>query len=207
MLVPGASLPVLRDARLATTPDRGDVTGMLSAWQRGDAEAGDRLVRMLYSPLKAIARARLYRERREHTLQPTDLVHEAYMRMAGESLGYRDRAHFLAACAQTMRRVLVDHARRRQAGKRGQGAAHTPFDEFQGQKPQAAWSERNLVALSDALERLAQLDARQSRIVELRFFGGLTHEEVGDVVGLAPRTVKLEWAKARTWLYRELFRD
>jgi RNA polymerase sigma factor (TIGR02999 family) len=197
----------MHDAGRTTLLGRGDVTGLLSAWQRGDREAGDHLVRLLYTPLRAIARARLSRERRGHTLQPTALVHEAYLRLAREPLGYRDRAHFLAACAETMRRVLVDHARRRQACKRGQGAPLAELDELERRGPQTPHPERNLVALSEALERLAQLDARQSRIVELRFFGGLTHEQVSAVVGLAPRTVKLEWAKARTWLYRELFRD
>ena len=192
---------------LVHAPDSAnDLTALLRAWSAGDPAAYDELTARVYSRLRAMARVRLLRERTGHTLQPTALVHETYLRLAGGTpIAWRDRVHFFGVCAELMRRILVDHARRRNADKRGGGARTVMVEDV----PEAAGPDRpttiDLLALDEALDRLKHLDARQSRIVELRFFGGLTHEQVGTVVGLAPRTVKLEWAKARTWLYRELF--
>jgi RNA polymerase sigma factor (TIGR02999 family) len=151
-----------------------------------------------------MARSQLGRERAGHTLQPTALVNEVYLRLSGErTLPWRDRAHFFGFCAELMRRILIDHARRRRADKRGGGATAVLIEDRYPAPPTGRGAV-DLLALHEALERLKELDARQSRIVELRFFAGLSNEEAAEVVGMAPRTVKQEWTKARAWLYGQL---
>ncbi len=168
----------------------------------GDAAAS--LFSLVYDELHRLAAAALRNERRDHTLQPTALVHEAYLRLAGEPDGrWESRAHFLAVAAQAMRRILVDHARGRNALKRGSGWRAEPIDGLD--LPTLPGDEPiDLLALDEALARLAALDPRQAQVVELRFFGGLTVEETAAVTGLSDRTVKREWQMARAWLRREM---
>lgn len=180
------------------------VTDLLLAWRGGDEAARDRLVPLIYDDLHRLARAQLARERRGHTLQPTALVHEAYLRLVDHGrLDWQGRTHFLAIAATTMRRLLVSHARGRRAAKRGHGGiAVTLCDDH------AVDEGRNvdLLALDEALTSLESIDPRQSRIVELRYFGGLTIEETAAALGISAATVKLDWSLARAWLFRELSR-
>ena len=158
---------------------------------------------LVYDELRRLAHRQLRREASGHTLGTTALVHEAYLRLAAQAPGaWRDRPHFLALAATAMRRILVDHARRHGAHKRGAGARRVPIENVES----LAAEDRAelLVALDDALSRLAALDARQARVVECRFFGGLTEDETAQALGVGLRTVKRDWAKARGWLYREL---
>jgi RNA polymerase sigma factor (TIGR02999 family) len=176
------------------------VTTLLRAWAQGDQAAGEELFPILYAELRRQARHYMRRERRSHTLQPSGLVNEAYLRLAGSpDLGWQDRAHFFAIAARVMRQVLVDHARRRRAAKR-EGCRVTLEDA----KAPAAPLE--LLDLENALTELVALDPRQARVVELRFFGGLDVEETADVLGLSARTVKREWQTARAWLQHRLLR-
>lgn len=180
------------------------ITQLLQAWQQGDARCGEELVPLVYADLRQIARMRLSAERHGHTLQPTALVHEAWLRlMQQHGASWQNRAQFFAIAAQAMRRILVDHARRRQAGKRGAGQAAIQIDDLAdvlvGPVP-----DEQMLALDAALERLAALDDRQARIVELRFFGGLSVDETAIVLALSPTTIKREWATARIWLFREV---
>ena len=164
------------------------------------------LFEIVYEELRRVAAAAIRRERPGHTLQPTALVHEAYLRLARESdERWESRAHFLAVAAQAMRRVLVDHARGRNAQKRGSGEGGVPLEDVDG-AALGQDQEVDFLALDVALARLAALDARQAHLVELRFFGGLTVEESARVVGISPRTVKREWQVARAWLKREMSR-
>lgn len=160
---------------------------------------------MLYRELRQLAESAMRAERVNHTLQPTALVHEAFLRLAGEQGRFENRAHFLGVAASAMRRVLVDHARAKNAQKRGSGATLVTVDNLDD-LPQRSGTDVDLVALDDALSRLTLLDARQGRIVELRFFGGLSVEETAAVVGVSERTVKREWQMSRAWLRREVFR-
>jgi RNA polymerase sigma factor (TIGR02999 family) len=183
-------------------PDAGspDVTRLLTAWSRGDRAALDELLPAVYAELRRLAARHLRHERPGHSLQTTALVHEAYLRLVGQQRrNLQSRAHFFAMAAQMMRRILVDHARRRRAGKRGAGQEILPLDA-----DVATRGDLDVIALDDALMRLATLDARQSRIVELRFFGGLSVHETAKVVGASAATVKREWQAARAWLYREI---
>jgi RNA polymerase sigma factor (TIGR02999 family) len=180
------------------------ITHLLQAWQQGDARSGEELVPLVYAELRKMARIRLSAERGAHTLQPTALVHEAWLRlMQQHGANWQNRAQFFAIAAQAMRRILVDHARRRQADKRGAGEAAVQIDDLAevliGPVP-----DEQMLALDAALERLAALDDRQARVVELRFFGGLSVEETGVVLALSPTTIKREWATARAWLFREI---
>jgi RNA polymerase sigma factor (TIGR02999 family) len=172
----------------------------------GDEAASSSLFIVVYDELRRVAAAALRRERPDHTLQPTALVHEAYLRLADEPDGlWQNRAHFLAIAAQAMRRILVEHARGRNAKKRGSGKARLSIDDVDAPAPDAVEAV-DLVMLDDALAKLAALDARQARIVELRFFGGLTVEETATVIGASARTVKREWQMSRAWLKREMAR-
>ena len=154
----------------------------------------------MYAELRRLAARHLRHERQGHTLQTTALVHEAYLRLVGQQRrSLQNRAHFFAMAAQMMRRILVDHARRRRAGKRGAGQEILPLDA-----DVAAPGDLDVIALDEALVLLATMDARQSRIVELRFFGGLSVPETAKVVGASPATIKREWQAARAWLYREI---
>jgi RNA polymerase sigma-70 factor, ECF subfamily len=182
-----------------------DVTKLLKAWGSGDQEALNALLPAVYCEVRKLAQSYLRRERPDHTLQPTALVNEAYMRLVDQrEVRWQNRAHFFGIAAQMMRRVLVDHARAHQAEKRGSGEVPVLLDEALG----VAAADRGLdvVALDEALKGLAELDSRQARIVELRFFGGLSIEETAEVTELSPATVKREWAGARAWLRRELER-
>jgi len=179
-----------------------DVTTLLSEWGNEHHEVEELLFPLVYAELRKIARAHLRRERRDHTLQPTALVNEAYLRLVDqERVEWNGRAHFFGIASQMMRRILVDHARRRNAIRRGAGAHKVTLDEALAA---GDGGEVDLVALDDALDRLAGLDPDQGRLVELRFFGGLTIEETAEGMGTSPATVKREWATARAWLFREL---
>jgi RNA polymerase sigma factor (TIGR02999 family) len=180
-----------------------DVTRLLLDWSHGDRTALDRLMPLVYDELRALAGRSLRSERSGHTLQATALVHEAYLKLVDQrQVRWQDRAHFFAVAAKLMRRILVDHARRHAAIKRGGGQPGRPLDEADAQAqpaPLVDW-----LALDRALDRLAALDDRQARIVELRFFGGLTIEETARVLQVSAATVKDEWSFARGWLYREM---
>jgi RNA polymerase sigma factor (TIGR02999 family) len=177
---------------------RSAVTTMLRAWAQGDEAAGERLFEVLYAELRRQAARYMRGERRGHTLQPSGLVHEAYLRLQGSpGLEWHDRTHFFAIAARVMRQVLVDHARRRKAAKR-EGCLVSLDDA----DAQAAPLE--VLDLEEALKELTALDPRQARVVELRFFGGLDVEETADALGLSARTVKREWQTARAWLQRRL---
>jgi RNA polymerase sigma factor (TIGR02999 family) len=182
-----------------------DVTRLLAAWSHGDREALDALTPVVYSELRRLAKAYLRRERPDHTLQGTALVHEAYLRLIDQrGVEWRNRNHFFALAAELIRRILVDHARAKVAAKRGGGSFKLSLDEAL-----AAADEKDLdlVALDEALQALAQADAQQSRIVELRYFGGLTIEETADVLEISPATVKRDWVMAKAFLKREMLRN
>ena len=179
-----------------------DVTQLLLDWNAGDQAALAELMPLVYAELHQIAARQLRRERHDHTLQPTALVHEAWLRLVQTSrLTWQNRAHFLGVAAELMRRVLVDHARRRDAERRGGGETRLALDEALGV---AQVRDINLLALDDALTSLGALDPRQSRIVELKYFGGLEIEEIAEVIGISPATVKRDWNMAKSWLRSEL---
>jgi RNA polymerase sigma factor (TIGR02999 family) len=178
-----------------------DVTRLLLAWSDGQASAGDALMDAVYGELRRMARGYLRRERSDHSLPPTALVHEAYVKLVDQRrVKWQNRAHFFAIAARVMHRILVDHARGRASAKRGRGTAFTLVDIDATVDPPGV----DVLALDVALAKLAAIDPRQSQLVELRFFGGLTVEEAASVMGVAPITVKRDWALARTWLYREM---
>ena len=178
-----------------------DVTALLKAWSDGDLRARDELMPLLYGELHRRAAACLRRERREHTLQPTALVHEAYLRLVDQRVAWKNRAQFLGVAAQMMRRVLVDHARRRKMAKRSGRWARITLDERVAQMPAA---DVALLDLDGALTRLATLDPRKSQIAELRFFGGLSLEETGHALDLSIATVERDLQAARAWLLAAL---
>jgi RNA polymerase sigma factor (TIGR02999 family) len=181
------------------------VSELLVHWGHGDHAALEALIPLVYDELRRLARHHLRRERPNHTLQSAALVHEAYLRLVDQELPqWQNRAHFFGVAAQLMRHILVDHARRRRAAKRGAGAPRLTLDPTIAL---AQEQEVNLVVLDDALNRLASLDPQQSRIVELRFFGGLSIAETAVALGISPATVKREWATARAWLQREMNKD
>jgi RNA polymerase sigma-70 factor (ECF subfamily) len=183
-------------------PSPGAVTELLRAWSEGDDGALDRLVPLVEEELRRLARGYMGRERRGHTLQITALVNEAFLRLTdARHVRWQDRAHFLGISARLMRRVLVDYARRRGFQKRGGGAQQVTFDEA---LLASADPPLDIVALDRALEALAQVDVRKSRVIELRFFGGLTVEEAAEVLNVSPDTVKRDWRLAKLWLLREL---
>lgn len=177
------------------------LTELLAKWQAGDESAQERLVPLVYEELRRIAHRYLRKERQGHTLQTTALVHEAYLRLTKqEPRHFENRAHFLAVSAHLMRQILVEYARSRRAAKRDGGSRIT----LEGAVLLGKRRGLDLIALDDALNGLARLDRRQSQIVELRFFAGLTIEDTSHVLGISPATVKREWATARTWLYQEM---
>jgi RNA polymerase sigma-70 factor (ECF subfamily) len=180
---------------------QGEVTSLLHALRHGDRAAEEKLLPLVYSELHRLARAYMRRERPNHTLQPTALIDEAYLRLAQAPIDWQSRAHFIAVAANAMRRILVDHARAHMAAARG--------GEFQ----QVEWTEafglpaersRELVALDDALRELEKLNPRQARVIELHYIGGLSFEEIGAVLDLSPRTAKRDWALARLWLFKQI---
>jgi len=182
----------------------GDVTALLQRWSHGDRAAVDQLTPLVYTELRRLARNYLRRERPDHTLRSSDLVHEAYLRLVDQrDARWQDRAHFFAVSAQIMRRILVDHARARRREKRGSGAPVLALNEAID-LPESRGLE--LIALDDALDDLAKLDRQQSRVVELRFFTGLSIEETAEVLGISKATANRDWVTARAWLIRELSR-
>jgi RNA polymerase sigma-70 factor (ECF subfamily) len=189
----------------ADTPPPARVTALLQAWSEGDAAALQDLLPLVEGELHRLARRYMRGERHGHTLQPTALVNEAYLRLVGVSrIRWQNRGHFLAVAARAMRHILVDLARARGYQKRGGGVAAVPLD---GLDVAGATPGPDVVALHDALEALAQFDARKSQVVELRYFGGLTVEETAEVLGVSPETVMRDWKFAKAWLLRQLSPD
>ena len=180
-----------------------DVTHLLHAWAAGDLEARERVLVLVYAELRRRAAAQLRRERPGHTLQATALVHEAYIRLVDQRrAAWQNRAQFLAVASQVMRRILVDGARARRAGKRGAGGLHVALDD--APPVQVPALDVDVLDLDAALERLSALDQRKGHIAELRFFGGLSLEETGHVLQVSAKTVERDWQAARAWLFREL---
>jgi RNA polymerase sigma-70 factor (ECF subfamily) len=191
--------------------ESGQVTELLEAWRTGDAKAGEDLMQIVFLELHRIAAQYVGKERRNGSLQPTALVNEAYIRLIGRRQAWNNRTHFFAVAATAMRRVLVDQIRRREAAKRGGPAQQIPFGEDLGLLPFAfptddPWvaREEEFLALDDALTELAVLDPQQARIVEMRFFGGLTVEKVATALQIGSATVKRDWAMARAWLRQRI---
>ena len=180
--------------------EAGEVTRLLQAWRNGDDVARDRLIPLVYQELRRRAAGYLRRERRGHTLRPTDLVHETYLRLRAQNSGWDNRQQLFAVTSGLMRRILVDHARRRASAKRGRGLRVTLVETPAATKA----AEPDLLDLDRALDELAALDERQARLVELRFFGGLSIEEAADAVGVSLATANRDWATAKSWLYRRL---
>ena len=183
-----------------TTLSPQEVTRLLADWGRGDKSALDKLIPLVHAELRRIARRQMSGERPDHTLQATALVNEAYVRLAGqEGFEWHDRAHFFAVCAQVMRHILIDHARSHARDKRGGGAIHVSLDEA---AVMAEEESVDFIALDEALHALEAVDSQKSRIVELRYFAGLSIEETAEVLKISPRTVRREWRRAKAWLYR-----
>jgi RNA polymerase sigma factor (TIGR02999 family) len=186
-------------------PVSSDVTGLLRAWSAGSTEALDDLMPLVYSELQKIARAYIRRQRQGQTLQSTALANEAYLRLTGaQALDWKDRAHFFAVAAQMMRRILVDATRARCAAKRQAGGLRVTFSD---QLPVHADEDAGLLALDDALSALAKRDVRKARVVELRYFGGLSVEETAEVLKISPQSVLRDWKLSKSWLARELSRS
>ena len=191
------------ESRMMMTVNADDLTGLLIEWGEGDKAALDRLTPLVYDEIRRIAHRYVQREREGQTLQTTALVNEAYLRLAGsENISWQNRAHFFAVTAQVMRRILIDHARRRQYVKHGGDAQRVAFEAAISEvalmsQPRAA----ELLALDEALSELAQLDPRKSRVVELRYFGGLSLEETAKVLEVSVMTVRRDWRAAKAWLY------
>ncbi len=185
-----------------STPVESEVSQLLLAWGRGDQEALERLTPLVYTELRRLASRQLRRERPDHTLQTTALVHEAYLALVDQrQANWQNRAQFFAIAAQLMRRILVDYARSHRAAKRGGDYLKVSLDEAIAL---AEEKSADLLALDEALVRLADLDPQQSRVVELRVFGGLSVEETAAALGISPRTVKREWSMAKAWLHQQL---
>jgi len=181
--------------------DAADITALLHAWSNGETAARARLVEAVYDELRRLAQRHLRNERPDHSLSPTALVHEAYLKLVDQRrVQWNNRSHFFAIVAHLMRRILVDHARARAAAKRDWSITVT-LDEAEAFAPPV---DLDLVALDTALDKLGRVDPRQSQLVELRFFAGLTVDEIAAVLGVAPITVKRDWAHAKAWLFREL---
>lgn len=180
---------------------RREVTLLLDALRRGEDDAYDRLVPLIEARLHELAANRMRRERADHTLQPTELVNEAFIRLAGGKQEWDDRAHFFGAASEAMRRVLIDHARRRSAEKRGGGAEQVTFHELDvvSEEP-----EVDVIALDEALTALEEVDLRLAQVVRLRYFAGFSIEEVGEILGISTATVKRDWTYARAWLFERM---
>jgi RNA polymerase sigma factor (TIGR02999 family) len=187
-----------------TASPAGEVTRLLQAWKQGDRGALEELIPLVYADLHRMARRHLGRERPGHTLQPTAIVNEVYLRLVGDDDGrggdWQNRAHFFGAAARSMRRILVDHARARGAKKRGGQGASMLLDTTVMVEPRSV----DVIAVDDALEKLAALDPEQARVVELRFFAGLTEDETAEALGISARTVHRKWLSAKAYLHREL---
>jgi RNA polymerase sigma factor (TIGR02999 family) len=195
-----AMIPRKRDAAMQTRS--ADITGLLAIWREGDRGALERLLPLIHAELHRLARRHLGRERNNHTMQPSSLVQETFLRLLpGADVGWRDRAHFFAVASQVMRHILVDYARESRRAKRGGAAVHIPVDAAVVLSPEQV---EQIVAVDLALQRLAKADERKSRVFEMRFFGGLSVEETAEVLGVATNTVIRDWNFARAWLRREL---
>jgi RNA polymerase sigma-70 factor (ECF subfamily) len=182
-----------------------EITQILHDWNSGNEDAKERLLPFVYDELRRHAGFYMSRERRDHTLQPTALVHEAFLKLADQSgIEWKNRSHFFGIAARLMRQILIDHARVHTAEKRGSGAIHFSIDDLQIPIEERAES---ILIINDVLERLAAIDRQQATIVEMRFFGGFSNAEIADAMGISERTVIREWGSARLWLYRELNRD
>jgi RNA polymerase sigma factor (TIGR02999 family) len=186
------------------SPTESEVTDLLLSWNRGDAAALERLVPLIFDDLRRMARRHLAGERDSHTLEPTALVHEVYLKLTDQrSADWQNREQFFAVASRIMRRILLDYGKARRTAKRGKDVTKIPLEEAfaagQGQ-------DLDLAALHDALARLAELDARQHRIVELKFLYGFEHDEIAELLGISPTTTKREWKAAKLWLLRELRR-
>ena len=189
---------------MADTESSGDLTKLLSEVAKGDKVAASQLVPLVYSEMRRLSAAYMRRERENHTLQATALVHEAYLKLVDQRTDWQSRAHFFGVAAQVMRHILIDHARGHSRAKRGGAKEAVTLDEglvFSDEKSE------ELLALDEALQRLAKLDTRQAKVVEMRFFGGLTVEETAEALSISPITVKRDWSLARAWLYGELERQ
>jgi RNA polymerase sigma-70 factor, ECF subfamily len=182
------------------TPE-GNVTALLKALRHGDREAGEKLFPLVYAELHRLARGYMRRERQNHTLQPTALINEAYLRLAQASVEWQSRAHFIAVAATAMRHILVDHSRAHAAAIRGGDPTQVEWTETLGLPLEAS---KELVALDEALGRLAKINARRAKVVELRYIGGLSFEEIGEVLAVSSRTAKRDWALARVWLFKQV---
>jgi len=189
------------EANFLLCPDSGDVTLLLKAMNSGDNAAMEKLLPLVYTELHRLAAAYMRRERSGHTLQPTALIHEAYLRLVGDDTDWQNRAHFIGVAANIMRHVLVDYARAHNAGMRGGNLQRVELEEGI-----AISKERSseVLILHDALNKLEKVNARQARIVELRYFAGLSIEEIAPVLGIAPRSVERDWALARVWLFKQV---
>jgi RNA polymerase sigma-70 factor (ECF subfamily) len=183
-----------------TGPPRGEITRLLQAWGRGNEAAREAVMGLVYERLRRRAASYLRRERSGHTLRPTDLVHETYLRLCSQNAGWRNREQFFGVASGLMRRILVDHARARAAAKRGRGLRVCLSDDLATEQP----AEPDLLDLDRALDALAALDDRQARLVELRYFGGLSIEEASRVLDVSIATANREWVTAKAWLYRRL---
>src|SRR5665213_1676312 len=181
----------------------GEVTELLKAMSRGEPDAGEKLLPLVYAELHRLARSYMRRERPSHTLQPTALINEAYLRLAKGSIDWQSRSHFIAIAATVMRRILVDHARAHLASARGGKLQQVEWQETFGLPAERS---RELLALDDALPQLEKLNPRQAKIVEMRYVAGLSFEEIGNVLGISPRSAKRDWAVARVWLFNEISR-
>lgn len=187
---------------MAPPSPKGQITGLLQDWRNGDQTAIDKLLPIVYDELRRLAAGFFRRERLNHTLEPTALVHEAYLHLVDQNrVGWENRAHFFGAAARLMRRILIDHARSHNAAKRGGGEIKISLAEDVAVTNQRAL---DLITLDGALDELEVLDEQQSRIVEMRYFGGLSIEETAEVLAISPATVKREWNTARAWLYRRM---
>ena len=195
-------MPSSRDRPLGKEPRLGEVSHLLRAWRDGEADAPRRLIPLVYPELHRLAEQHMKRERAGHTLQPTAVVHEAYLKLVGSDVDWQDRAHFFAVAAQTMRRILVDHARARRAKKRGGEDHFSMLVTVAASEPRGV----ELLDLHQALTRLAEIDPERARVVELRFFGGLTVEETAEALGRSPATIKRDWNFAKVFLHREVTR-
>jgi RNA polymerase sigma factor (TIGR02999 family) len=184
------------------TEDSGRVTDLLGRWGAGDRAALDELMPVMHRELRRLAAWRMQQERPDHSLQPTALVNEMFLRIVGlEQIDWQDRAHFLGAASEIMRRILVDHARRHRAAKRGKGASLVTWNEAIGA---GGTDNVEILALDEALSRLGEMDERLEKVVVLRFFGGLTVDEIACFLGVSAPTVKRDWSTSKSWLYREL---
>ena len=185
-----------------SAPSPPQITQLLAEWSNGDQSALEQIIPLVYEELRRLAHHYMRNERPDHTLQTTALVHEAYLRLADyQHIGWQERAHFFAVAAQLMRRILVEHARAHQRVKRGGGAVKVSLDEGAVLSTERS---KELLALDEALIRLADIDPRKSRVVEMRFFGGLSNKEMAEVLKISPNTVTRDWNMAEAWLRREL---